>query len=486
MSLLSRISWCVFLSSLCLLLAAARQTAPVPLAGEAVRVGAAVAPVPVPDAQTLARAEKTIREVFAREYALRQPGDRAALAMKLLDEAARTEDNPAALYVLLREARDIAATVPEVSLVSQALRKMEGRFQVEGPAVTLASLIAANHAALTPPASAAVARACLAAADRAAGLDAHQVASKLCSVAKSAADRAHDQPLLLRVIAKEKELAQLAAEQVGCEQAGKVLKQNPDDPAANLAVGVWLCLVRNDWNAGLPLLARAPESPLRTAAQLDLSALEDAGKQLELANQLWDLAQGEAGLKRSNLQQRAGIWYRKAVPALTGINRSTAEARLGSIDAEFFRDRGFAGGLTAELFRGTEFSQPVKKRIDRTIDFDWGLNAPDPALPKSGFSIRWTGVLRLPSPGRYEITAMANAGARVWLDGKLMIDGQDLSRHPKGAKILIEAESTLIPVWVDYWDTSGTSHMRLLWRTPDSLKEEPLPPSACWHETSGR
>ena len=56
----------------------------------------------------------------------------------------------------------------------------------------------------------------------------------------------------------------------------------------------------------------------------------------------------------------------------------------------------------------------------------------------------------------------------------------------KGAKVLIEAEATLIPVRVDYWDTSGTSHMRLLWRTPDSLKDEPLPASACWHETSGR
>jgi hypothetical protein len=478
-------SWCVALSSLPFLLAAAKPVAP-PLSGETVRVGASAALLPVPDALSLARAEKTVREVFTKEYALRQPAERAALAAKLLDEATRTTDDPAALYVLLREARDIAASVPEVSLLSQALRRMESRFQIEAPTVALTSLVAANHAAITPHASAAVAHACLAAADRAAALDAQPAAGRLCAVAKSAADRAHDQPLLLRAIAKEKELTQLATEHVAYEQASNGLRQTPDDPAANLAVGAWLCLVRNDWTAGLPLLARVPESPLHTAAQLDLSASDEPAKQFELANQFWDLAQSETGLKRSNLQQRAALWYRRAMSALTGINRSSAETRLAAIDADYFRDRGFAGGFAAELFRGADFAQPAKKRIDPTIDFDWGLGTPDPALPKSGFSIRWTGLLRLPSPGRYEITALANAGARVWLDGKLVIDGPDLSHHPKGAKVLLEAESTLIPVRVDYWDTSGTSHMRLLWRTPDSLKEEPLPASACWHETSGQ
>ena len=483
---LSRLSWCVTLTSLPFLLAAAKPPAAALLPGEAVRVGASVAPSPVPDLLSLVRAERTVRKVFAKDYALRQPAERASLAAKLLDEAARTEDDPAALYVLLREARDIAASVPEVSLLSQALRKMEARFQIEAPTVALTSLVAANHAALTPRSSAAVAHACMAAADRAVALDAHPAAGRLCAVAKSAADRAHDQPLLLRAIAKEKELARLTAELAAYGLAGNILKQSPDDPAANLAVGNWLCLVRNDWTAGLPLLARSPESLLRTAAQLDLSALEDPGKQFDLANQFWDLAQGETGLKRANLEQRAALWYRKALAGLTGINRSAAETRVATIDADYFRDRGFTGGLAAELFRGSDFAQPVKKRIDPAIDFDWGLNTPDPALPKSGFSIRWTGHLRLPSPGRYEITALANAGARVWLDGKLVIDGPELSRHPKGAKVLIEAEATLIPVRVDYWDTSGTSHMRLLWRTPDSLKDEPLPASACWHETSGR
>ncbi|MFI5380060.1 MAG: PA14 domain-containing protein [Tepidisphaerales bacterium] len=478
---LSSISWCVALGSLPLFLAAARP-GPAPLAGEAVRVGVAATPMAVPDAESQARAEKTVREVFAKDYLLRQPAERAALAAKLLDEAARTDDDPAALYVLLREARDIAASVADVSLLSQALRRLEARFQVKSPAETLATLVAANRAAVTQRASGPVARACLVAADRTAVLDDLDTAGRLAAVARSAADRAHDQPLILRAIAKEKELALLAAERGKSLEAADVLKQKPDDPAANLATGAYLCCVRNDWTAGLPLLARSPESPLRTAAQLDLSSPDEPGRQLDLANQFWDLATAESGLKRAHLQQRAALWYRKALVSLTGLNRSAAESRLVAIDADFFRDRGLAGGLQAELFRGSDFSQPVKKRIDPAIDFDWGLDVPDPAVPKNGFSIRWTGLVRLPSPGRYEITAIANAGARVWLDGKLIIDGPNLSRRPKGEKVLIDAESILLPLRVDYWDTSGTSHMRLLWRTPESLKEEPLPASACWHE----
>jgi hypothetical protein len=35
--------------------------------------------------------------------------------------------------------------------------------------------------------------------------------------------------------------------------------------------------------------------------------------------------------------------------------------------------------------------------VDPTIDFDWAEGAPDPAVPKDHFSIRWNGMLLLPA-----------------------------------------------------------------------------------------
>ena len=41
------------------------------------------------------------------------------------------------------------------------------------------------------------------------------------------------------------------------------LKTNPDDPAANLAVGQWLCFERRDWKQGLQHLAKCSSPALK-------------------------------------------------------------------------------------------------------------------------------------------------------------------------------------------------------------------------------
>ena len=67
---------------------------------------------------------------------------------------------------------------------------------------------------------------------------------------------------------------------------------------------------------------------------------------------------------------------------------------------------------------------PVVSRTDANVRFDWGRGSPDPAVPVDHFSARWTGRLG-PVPadgGGRDLSATADDGVRVWLDGKLVID----------------------------------------------------------------
>jgi len=62
-------------------------------------------------------------------------------------------------------------------------------------------------------------------------------------------------------------------------------------------------------------------------------------------------------------------------------------------------------GLKAEYFAGDSFSgAPVISRVDPQLDFDWTSISPIPAITPNGFSVRWTGVLVPPAPGKYEFT----------------------------------------------------------------------------------
>src|SRR5438876_10969457 len=74
----------------------------------------------VPDEPSQARAERMVREVFAKDYAGHTPAQRVALAQKMLQQAGDTTDDPAARFVLLREARDLAASAGDPGTTQRA------------------------------------------------------------------------------------------------------------------------------------------------------------------------------------------------------------------------------------------------------------------------------------------------------------------------------------------------------------------------------
>ncbi|MGH9469071.1 MAG: glycoside hydrolase family 3 C-terminal domain-containing protein [Terriglobia bacterium] len=100
-----------------------------------------------------------------------------------------------------------------------------------------------------------------------------------------------------------------------------------------------------------------------------------------------------------------------------------------------------AEGLKAEYFPNAGFSgRPVLVRTDPEVQFDWNAASPAPGLPMKTFSVRWTGTLTPPGPGDYtffvHITRCARCGiqerARVFLDGKLVIDSNQPTLPAKG------------------------------------------------------
>ncbi|MHC4608584.1 MAG: hypothetical protein ACYTAF_16860, partial [Planctomycetota bacterium] len=77
--------------------------------------------LPVPDEAAQKKAEETIREVFAEQYAKKDKDARVALAGTLIGKANETKDDNAARYVMLREARDVAAGVGRIDYAFAAI-----------------------------------------------------------------------------------------------------------------------------------------------------------------------------------------------------------------------------------------------------------------------------------------------------------------------------------------------------------------------------
>lgn len=104
---------------------------------------------------------------------------------------------------------------------------------------------------------------------------------------------------------------------------------------------------------------------------------------------------------------------------------------------------------------------PVLRRNDQTIDFDWGTGSPDPAVPGDNFSARWTRSLTF-EEGTYRFYVRVDDGARLWVDDVLLIDEwrDGSSREVRGELSLFQGRHT---VRLEYYERTGGARIRLRW-----------------------
>lgn len=89
-----------------------------------------------------------------------------------------------------------------------------------------------------------------------------------------------------------------------------------------------------------------------------------------------------------------------------------------------------SSGWWAEYFDNTGLQgDPVVSRFEPAIDNDWGSGAPVEGVPANNFSVRWTKAMHF-DPATYRFTLTVDDGARLWIDGELLIDGWQASTDP--------------------------------------------------------
>jgi len=111
---------------------------------------------------------------------------------------------------------------------------------------------------------------------------------------------------------------------------------------------------------------------------------------------------------------------------------------------------------------------PVLVRNDAGIDFGWGEGAPAPGLPANGFGARWTRQLHL-TAGTYRFTVEVDDGARLWVDGILVIDQwHDGIGTYSGEIYLTEGKHQ---VRLEMYENTGAAMARLRWARLEAVPQ---------------
>ncbi|MEW2118975.1 PA14 domain-containing protein [Streptomyces sp. NPDC005474] len=180
--------------------------------------------------------------------------------------------------------------------------------------------------------------------------------------------------------------------------------------------------------------------------------------------------------------------------ATTALVLATTGALLGSATpAASAATTCAAPAYQRQFFANTTLSgTPKKTDCDASIAENWGAGSPAPGLPKDNFGVRWTVTRDFGSGGPFALSAAAQDGIRVYVDGTRKIDlWRNVSTTVrKTVNVTIPAGKHTLRV--DYANWTGNANVNFAYvprtsATVDRVKPlAPTPASVTYDKTTGK
>ena len=247
---------------------------------------------PVPDGAVLEASQKAADELFGGRFrSAKTAADKTAVAADMIEAALQLQGGSPDQYVLLKIARQIAAGAGDAATALRAAEEQAERFDVSAAKLKADTLLTAAREATATAQHKAVAEAAPAVVGSLTDADEIELALDVCEAGRSAAQKSRQIALVKEFAAKADALKKQQASLQQYRQALAVMENDPAEPAANLAAGRYLCLVKGDWEQGVPMLALGSDAALKAVALMELRGTDSAEEQAAIGNAWWDAAE---------------------------------------------------------------------------------------------------------------------------------------------------------------------------------------------------
>jgi beta-glucosidase len=120
-------------------------------------------------------------------------------------------------------------------------------------------------------------------------------------------------------------------------------------------------------------------------------------------------------------------------------------------------------GLTASYFANkTLTGTATKTQVDLNVNFAWGAAAPAvTGIPADNFSVRWTGIIKVPETGDYDFFVRSDDGSRLWVNNSILVDQwSDHGATTKQATLHL-TKDVIYPVKLEYYEAAGDAEMKM-------------------------
>lgn len=288
------------------------------------------------------------------------PEDQLRLAAELL--GAKSDDADTR-FTLRRKAMELASAGGDAAMMLRAAGAIAAEFDVDSLSVRANILNSFGEGARTESRVKSLVESIEPVIDEALETDRCDIALELASTAYEMCLGSAGEEYRKAVYERRKEVQEFHEQWKACQEALTELAAAPSNAEAHLAVGVYWCFTRGDWQQGLPHLVQGSDEPLKVLADRDLQTPEDPDEQLALGDAWWDQSAIQDGIAATACLARAAHWYREALPRLAGLPKLKAERRL-----EEFAGQKQEDGSVSEKTEGSprtreEHAQSPEERL---------------------------------------------------------------------------------------------------------------------------
>lgn len=374
---------------------------------------------PTPSDVDLALARGTFQQHYERELGSRKPEDRRRLAHNLVTRARAESTESALRYVLLDEARQIAAEIGELHLALEAVLELDERFEVPERTLRLGVLESIPKGLQRGLLAASLAHAHHMVAREFAREGKFERAEKALEEALALARRSRLKNLIRALREKEDRLEDFAVEHARIQLLEPEIEAGTAGPETNLAVGLHRAARLGDWESALPLLATGSDAVLRVLADADQMQPDGVQSRMMLAFQwIRHASKEKEAAIREALLRRGEYWL-----LMAGDGAETGDLEL--INQELDE---LAPLLTPDVLIEPEdfivhcweeprwFRQPATRVNVVEGRGVWEIEE------SSGIHSRSKVLVRRPLPGDFRATIEIRGGHRIGLTAR---DGQD-------------------------------------------------------------
>jgi len=157
----------------------------------------------------------------------------------------------------------------------------------------------------------------------------------------------------------------------------------------------------------------------------------------------------------ASTQSAALLIHDRTAPNGTGLN------------ARYWNEAGTMSGTIPAIFPGN----PALTRTDATVNFTWA-GSPGAGVNSERFSTRWTGEVLPEFSQIYTFFFYADDAARVWVNGKLLINAWPRSSSAFEFSGTIDLTAGVrYPIVIEFYDVTSTARAELRWQSANLAKE---------------